>query len=273
MALSSSAQRSALAGAGATSRRLSGMAPMRAPTSAAAINRVADWAPSCPLTLPRGRRVVARAGDTATPVVKIDNMNDAFATIVKVDIGGAAELLDTVSALRSLGLNIRKAKVAGDMNEFYITESVTSEKVIKSARLEEIRVTVMQSLKETFPDSGASFNIGARMDSTSDDNGPTPVKRLIKTTIDVREADNGSCSILTINTIDRPGLLVDIVKVLKDVNLNVVSAEVDTIGSQAHDEFFVTYKGEPLATPMQTLVINSLNYYLSLNEVATVESY
>lgn len=53
----------------------------------------------------------------------------------------------------------------------------------------------------------------------------------------------------------------------------VVSAEVDTIGSQAHDEFFVTYKGEPLELPMQTLVVNSLNYYLSLNEVATVESY
>uniref|UniRef100_A0A7R9VPS9 Uncharacterized protein n=1 Tax=Chlamydomonas euryale TaxID=1486919 RepID=A0A7R9VPS9_9CHLO len=63
----------------------------------------------------------------------------------------AVHLPEQVSALRSLGLNIRKAKVAGDMNEFYITESVTSEKVIKSARLEEIRVTVMQSLKETFP--------------------------------------------------------------------------------------------------------------------------
>nr|BAA78601.1 hypothetical protein [Chlamydomonas sp. HS-5] len=74
---------------GAASRRQSVMAPLRAPTSAAAISRAADWAPSCPLALPRGRRVVARAGDTATPVVKIDNMHDAFATIVKVDIGGA----------------------------------------------------------------------------------------------------------------------------------------------------------------------------------------
>ena len=34
----------------------------------------------------------------------------------------------------------------------------------------------------------------------------------------------------------------DIVRVLKDVNLNVVSAEVDTIGTQTEDEFFVTYR-------------------------------
>ena len=29
---------------------------------------------------------------------------------------------------------------------------------------------------------------------------------------------------------------------LKDVNLNVVSAEVDTVGTEAQDEFFVTYR-------------------------------
>lgn len=60
--------------------------------------------------------------------------------------------------------------------------------------------------------------------------------------IEVTEASNGSCSILKIKTADRPGLLVDIVRVLKDVNLNVVSAEVDTIGAEAQDDFFVTYR-------------------------------
>ena len=35
-------------------------------------------------------------------------------------------------------------------------------------------------------------------------------------------------------------------RVLKDVNLNVVSAEVDTIGRNAMDRFNVTYHGEPL---------------------------
>ena len=35
-------------------------------------------------------------------------------------------------------------------------------------------------------------------------------------------------------------------RVLKDVNLNVVSAEVDTIGRNSMDRFNVTYHGEPL---------------------------
>lgn len=61
--------------------------------------------------------------------------------------------------------------------------------------------------------------------------------------------------------------------VLKDVNLNVVSAEIDTVGPTAQDEFFVTYHGEPLTSPMVTLVTNALQYYLSLAEVAKEESY
>ena len=43
-----------------------------------------------------------------------------------------------------------------------------------------------------------------------------------------------------------PTLPADIVRVLKDVNLNVVSAEVDTVGFNAVDRFNLTYKGEPL---------------------------
>lgn len=50
----------------------------------------------------------------------------------------------------------------------------------------------------------------------------------------------------------------DIVRVLKDINLNVVSAEIDTFGNKAQDEFFVTYHGEPLTGPMVLLVTNAL---------------
>ena len=37
---------------------------------------------------------------------------------------------------------------------------------------------------------------------------------------------------LDVRTRDRPGLLVDIVRTLKDCNCNVLSAEVDTIGNE-----------------------------------------
>lgn len=56
-----------------------------------------------------------------------------------------------VTALKNLNLNIRKAKLGGKGQTFYITEADTSEKIVKSARLEEIRMTVLQSLAETFP--------------------------------------------------------------------------------------------------------------------------
>lgn len=36
------------------------------------------------------------AGATPTPVVKVDNIRDPFATLVSVDIGEKADLLDTV---------------------------------------------------------------------------------------------------------------------------------------------------------------------------------
>lgn len=37
---------------------------------------------------------------------------------------------------------------------FYITEANTSEKVVKSARLEEIRITILNALVDTFPVGG-----------------------------------------------------------------------------------------------------------------------
>jgi hypothetical protein len=49
--------------------------------------------------------------------------------------------------------------------------------------------------------------------------------------------------------------------------------QVDTVGTQAKDEFFITYHGEPLNTSMVQLVTNSLQYYLSLAEVEKEESY
>ena len=40
------------------------------------------------------------------------------------------------------------------------------------------------------------------------------------------EDESGSFSIVHVKTRDRPGLLTDIVKTLKDLNVNVISAEV-----------------------------------------------
>lgn len=56
-----------------------------------------------------------------------------------------------VAALKNLKLNIRRAKIkaAADgthVHKFFITDANTSEKILKSARLEEIRLTILNNL-------------------------------------------------------------------------------------------------------------------------------
>ena len=98
-------------------------------------------------------------------------------------------------------------------------------------------------------------------------------RRRAQTTVRVREDESGSHSELFVDTPDRAGLLTAIVATLKDLNVNVISAEVDTEGDQAKDMFYVTYHGDPLPAPMVQLVTNALQYYLSLSEVEKEESY
>lgn len=106
-------------------------------------------------------------------------------------------------------------------------------------------------------------------------NAPLGMSRrsLTPTIINIAESDNGSCSVLKLETNDRPGLLVDVVHVLKDININVMSAEIDTVGDRAVDELYITYHGEPLSAPMMQLANNALQFYLSLADVETEESY
>ena len=48
----------------------------------------------------------------------------------------------------------------------------------------------------------------------------------IKTSIKVKPDDEGAFTEVTVKTTDRPGLLTDIVHQMKDINVNVISAEV-----------------------------------------------
>ena len=82
-----------------------------------------------------------------------------------------------------------------------------------------------------------------------------------------------SRSKVTVTTTDRPGLLVDIVRTMKDLSLNVISAEIDTVGPKAFDIIYCTYQGAPLSPSMTELVQNALTYYLCRREVESTESY
>lgn len=216
------------------------------------------------------------------PVVKIDNTRDPFATVVSVRFGNElGDLVDTIGALKNLGLNIKRAKIDSNdpssKHRFYITDGATSEKIVKSSRLEQIRFTILDNLTRYHPESEDLLNFGRRVRLAEAHNLTEPLgpghRTAVDTTIRIRDDETGSHSEVFITTQDRPGLLVDIVSVLKDLSVNVVSAEVDTVGTEAQDAFFVTYRGEPLSPPMQELVRNVLQYYLSLAYIEREESY
>lgn len=223
-----------------------------------------------------------QAADIPKPTIKIDNEHDPFATIVIISYGDRlGELLDTVAALKNLNLNVRRAKIGvnkdgSHRHKFYITDASTSEKIVKSRRLEEIRLTILNNLLLFHPESGEELAWGIRA-KKADRSIDAPLgarsHRVVDTVISVTGSEEDAYSTLTIKTVDRPGLLVEIVKVLKDINVNVVSAEVDTVGKTVNDTFFVTYHGEPLNSSMVQLVNNALQYYLSLNDVEREESY
>jgi UTP:GlnB (protein PII) uridylyltransferase len=224
----------------------------------------------------------SQAEGLVKPVVKIDNESDPFATVVSMRYGNKlGELLDTTAALKNLGLNIRRAKVKpkGDMmvNKFYITDAHTSEKILKSARLEEIRATIFNNLLKYHPESGEDLGWGAKASKPTSRDLLSPLglrnRSTVETMIQVIEHDSGSYSEVWVETADRPGVLTQVVSVLKDLNVNVVSADIETEGNMAKDKFYVTYHGEPLPQPMVLLVTNALQYHLALAEIEREESY
>lgn len=226
-----------------------------------------------------GTSAPAAGAALPSPEVKIDNVTDPVATILSVRFGNIlGELLDTTQALRNLGLSITRAEITegDDRNRFYVTDAKTGAKVTDPIRIDEIRETIIRNMLEYHPESaqaGLSAFLGAKKPS---DKAEAPLgvsARAVQTRIYVKALAAGTRSELFIVTRDRPGLLVDICRVLADCSLNVLSASIETEGAAANDTFYVTYRGKALEGPMIELVTNALTYYLTLADIESTESY
>ncbi|RZB43366.1 ACT domain-containing protein ACR12 isoform C [Glycine soja] len=207
------------------------------------------------------------------PIVLIDQESDSEATIVQLSFGNRlGALLDTMKALKDLGLDVSKGTVSTEglvkQTKFFITQSDTGRKVEDPDMLERIRLTIINNLLKYHPESsellamGEVFGIKAPKKKLDDD---------IKTRIQVKE-DGPKRSLLYIETADRPGLLVEIIKVIADVNIDVESAEIDTEGLVAKDTFHVSYGGAALNSSMSQVLVNCLRYYLRTPET-DIDSY
>uniref|UniRef100_A0A9I9DX12 ACT domain-containing protein ACR n=1 Tax=Cucumis melo TaxID=3656 RepID=A0A9I9DX12_CUCME len=195
-----------------------------------------------------------------------------------------------MNALKNLGLNVVKANVfldsSGKHNRFSITKADTGRKVDDPELLEAIRLTIINNLIQYHPvcsyqysflylyletcfgmslnlklvaqESSAQLAMGAAF-------GVMPPQQQvdvdIATHINIQD-DGPDRSLLYVETADRPGLLVDLVKSITDINVAVESGEFDTEGLLAKAKFHVSYRGKALIKPLQQVISNSLRYFL-----------
>ncbi|XWS15467.1 hypothetical protein CRYUN_Cryun34aG0003400 [Craigia yunnanensis] len=198
-----------------------------------------------------------------TPKVIIDQDSDPDATVVEITFGNRlGALLDTMNALKNLGLNVTKANVyldsSGKHNKFSITKANTGRKVEDPELLEAIRLTIINNLLEYHPESSSQLAMGAAF-------GVEPPKEKVDVDIATHisvDDDGPERSLLYVETADRPGLLVDLVKSITDISIAVESGEFDTEGLLAKAKFHVSYKGKAIIKPLQQVLANSLRYFL-----------
>ncbi|KAL9365734.1 hypothetical protein Peur_043607 [Populus x canadensis] len=207
------------------------------------------------------------------PVVLIDQDSDSESTIVQLSFGDRlGALIDTMNALKDLGLDVAKGTVLTEgpvkQTKFFITRLDSGRKVEDPDMLERIRLTIINNLLKYHPESSERLAMGEAFGIKA------PEKKLdvdIATHVHVKE-DGPKRSLLCVETADRPGLLVEIIKIIADVNIDVESAEIDTEGLVAKDKFHVSYGGAALNSSLSQVLVNCLRYYLRRPETDT-ESY
>ncbi|KAG2669451.1 hypothetical protein I3843_14G034400 [Carya illinoinensis] len=207
------------------------------------------------------------------PIVLIDQVSDSDVTIVQLSFGDRlGALIDTMNALKDLGLDVSKGTVSteGSVNQtnFFITLLDTGRKVKDPDMLERIRLTIINNLLKYHPESSMQLAMGEAFGIKA------PEKKLdvdIATHIQVKE-DGPKRSLLCIETADRPGLLVEVIKIIADINIEVESAEIDTEGLVAKDKFHVSYRGAALNSSLSQVLVNCLRYYLRRPET-DIDSY
>ncbi|XP_009418366.2 ACT domain-containing protein DS12, chloroplastic-like isoform X1 [Musa acuminata AAA Group] len=198
-----------------------------------------------------------------TPKVIIDQDSSPDATIVEITFGDRlGALLDTMNSLKNLGLHVVKANVymdsSGKHNKFAITNRSTGRKIEDPELLETIRLTIINNMLQYHPESSSQLAMGATF-------GVEPPEQKVDIDIATRiniYDDGPDRSLLVVETADRPGLLVDLVKIITDINITVQSREFDTEGLLAKAKFHVSYRNEPIMKALQQVLSNSLLYFL-----------
>uniref|UniRef100_A0A804I5K6 ACT domain-containing protein ACR n=1 Tax=Musa acuminata subsp. malaccensis TaxID=214687 RepID=A0A804I5K6_MUSAM len=179
------------------------------------------------------------------PIILIDQDSDAHATIVWLSFGDRlGALLDTMRELKDLGLDVTKGTVTTEdaivKTQFFITQQGC--KVEDPEILERIRLSIIDNLLKYHPESSERLAMGEVF-------GNKPPKKLdVDDTTHVLLQDDGpKRSLLYIETADRPGLLLEIIKIILDIrpgSKGHVSCELQRCSTE---QYFVTGSDQQLA--------------------------
>ncbi|XP_059307743.1 ACT domain-containing protein ACR12 [Lycium ferocissimum] len=197
------------------------------------------------------------------PVVQIIQDPECDATTVEISFGDRLGLLiDTMKALKDLGLDVVKGIVTTQdsvkKTKFLITRLDTGRKVEDPDLLENIRLTIISNLIKYHPESSERLAMGEAFGIKAPEKKPDVD---IATHIHVKD-DGPKRSMLYLETADRSGLLIQVVKIMADINIDVESAEIDTEGLIAKDKFYVSYGGAALNSSLSQVLVNCLRYFL-----------
>ncbi|KAF3653716.1 ACT domain-containing protein DS12, chloroplastic [Capsicum annuum] len=144
----------------------------------------------------------------------------------------------------------------------------TGRKVEDPDLLENIRLTIINNLMKYHPESSERLAMGEAFGIKAPEKKPDVD---VATHIHVKD-DGPKRSMLYVETADRSGLLMEIVKIMADINIHVESAEIDTEGLIAKDKFYVSYGGAALTKSLSQVLVNCLRYHLRRPETDE-ESY
>ncbi|XP_055831004.1 ACT domain-containing protein ACR12-like [Solanum dulcamara] len=246
-------------------------------SSGVAVSRRRMYTVSCTLdgvdSLPPALKGEQESVSVPLPVVQIIQDPECDATTVEVSFGDRLGLLiDTMKALKDLGLDVVKGIVTTQdsvkKTKFLITRLDTGRKVEDPDLLENIRLTIINNLIKYHPESSERLAMGEAFGIKAPEKKPDVD---IATHIHVKD-DGPKRSMLYVETADRSGLLMEVVKIMADINIHVESAEIDTEGLIAKDKFYVSYGGAALNSSLSQVLVNCLRYYLRRPETDE-ESY
>jgi [protein-PII] uridylyltransferase len=161
----------------------------------------------------------------------------------------------TTGILDELGMNIMDTRIVPMKNNYSIDTYVFIDKDINK-----ITTKTIQKLE---------FKLASFLDRSDQDihvsrRPPRITKHFAtKSELIFKDDSPNNRTILEIVTKDEPGLLSKIGQVFKNLDINIQTAKIITIGERAEDVFFIVDKnGQPLSKKLMTRLKHNLREYI-----------